>query len=88
MSRLPGLSHGVVSIRFAPELSHSRGFVFAAGASPQASANDLAAFNMGVDDANRDGFISDEEFAAWVQQPPMKHPIRAEIVQYRMAMLR
>ena len=38
---------------------------FAAGASPQASANDLAAFNMGVDDTNRDGFISDEEFAAW-----------------------
>ena len=38
---------------------------FSAGASPQASASMLAAFNMGVEDANRDGLISDEEFAAW-----------------------
>ena len=35
------------------------------GASPNASANDLAAFNMGVPDLNNDGLISDEEFRSW-----------------------
>lgn len=46
-----------------------------AGASPQASANELAAFNLGVPDVNMDGRISNEEFTelwpgydAWAQQ--------------------
>jgi hypothetical protein len=38
---------------------------YAAGAAPEASASMLAAFNMGVEDTNRDGLISDEEFAGW-----------------------
>lgn len=36
-----------------------------AGASPQASANELAAFNLGVPDVNRDGRISNDEFQSW-----------------------
>ena len=36
-----------------------------AGASPQASANELAAFNLGVPDVNMDGRISNDEFQSW-----------------------
>jgi len=36
-----------------------------AGAAPDASPNDKAAFNMGVQDTDKDGHISDAEFAAW-----------------------
>jgi hypothetical protein len=38
---------------------------FAAGASSQASANELAAFNLGVPDLNSDGRLSNEEFTSW-----------------------
>ena len=38
---------------------------YAAGASPMASANDLAAFNLGVPDLNQDGLISNDEFRSW-----------------------
>jgi hypothetical protein len=38
---------------------------FAAGASSQASANELAAFNLGVPDLNNDGRLSNEEFTSW-----------------------
>ena len=42
---------------------------FAAGANSQASANELAAFNMGVPDLNNDGRISNEEFSSWSGYP-------------------
>ena len=38
---------------------------FSAGANNQASANELAAFNLGVPDTNNDGRLSDEEFTSW-----------------------
>lgn len=41
----------------------------AAGANSQASANELAAFNMGVPDLNNDGRISNEEFTSWSGYP-------------------
>ena len=38
---------------------------FEAGANSQASANELAAFNLGVPDLNNDGRLSNEEFTSW-----------------------
>ena len=38
---------------------------FQAGANSQASANELAAFNLGVPDLNNDGRLSNEEFTSW-----------------------
>ena len=38
---------------------------YSSGASQEASANELAAFNLGVPDTNNDGRISDEEFSSW-----------------------
>ena len=38
---------------------------FSAGANNQASANELAAFNLGVPDTNNDGRLSDDEFTSW-----------------------
>ena len=38
---------------------------YSLGASPMASANDLAAFNLGVADLNYDGVISNDEFRNW-----------------------
>ena len=38
---------------------------FAAGANSQASANELAAFNLGVPDTNSDGRLSNDEFTSW-----------------------
>lgn len=38
---------------------------YAAGASPQASASELSAFNLGVPDLNNDGRLSNEEFTSW-----------------------
>lgn len=37
----------------------------AAGAAPNASPDDMAAFNLGVQDTDKDGHISDEEFRSW-----------------------
>jgi len=38
---------------------------YQAGANSQASANELAAFNLGVPDLNNDGRLSNEEFTSW-----------------------
>ena len=38
---------------------------YGSGASAEAGANELAAFNMGVQDADGDGRISDQEFSSW-----------------------
>lgn len=38
---------------------------FSAGANNQASANELAAFNLGVPDTNEDGRLSNDEFTSW-----------------------
>lgn len=38
---------------------------YAAGATNQASANELAAFNLGVPDTNNDGRLSNDEFTSW-----------------------
>lgn len=38
---------------------------FSAGANNRASANEMAAFNLGVPDTNNDGRLSNDEFTSW-----------------------
>jgi len=48
-------------INNSPEMQSAYG----AGAGNQASANELAAFNLGVPDVDGDGRLSDDEFTSW-----------------------